>query len=308
MKQILQHVKVYFRWYLLLALAILSIVLWSVILREDHKGILTFAVLNIGQGDSLFIESPTGTQVLIDGGLGKNLMKEIAQVVPWYDRHIDMLVVTNPDKDHYEGFIPLLDKYKVDIVLESGTFSPTPTYTYLEKEIKDKNIPEILARRGQIVDLGGGAYLEILFPDRDVTNLASNDGSIVMRLVYGDTSVALQGDSTERIEHYLAGLDPSTELRASGLQSTILKAGHHGSKTSSSEEYVKAVDPRWTVISAGSQNKYGHPTQETLDTMAKLKIPTLVTCNMGRIVFHSDGKNFTLENKKIIEPVVGCVN
>ena len=114
MKQILQHVKVYFRWYLLLALAILSIVLWSVILREDHKGILTFAVLNIGQGDSLFIESPTGTQVLIDGGLGKNLMKEIAQVVPWYDRHIDMLVVTNPDKDHYEGFIPLLDKYKVD--------------------------------------------------------------------------------------------------------------------------------------------------------------------------------------------------
>ena len=302
MKKVFIHIRNYLRWYTLLILIFLAIILWSVVFHENRNGLLTFAVLNIGQGDSLFIESPTGTQVIVDGGPDKNLMREISTIMPWYDRHIDMLVVTNPDKDHYEGFIPLLDKYKVDVVLESGTQSMTPTYAFLEKKIKDKNIPEILARRGQIIDLGGGAYLEILFPDRDVSTLSSNDGSIVMHLIYGDTSVALQGDSTERIEHYLVGLDEER------LQSTILKTGHHGSKTSSSEEYVKAVNPRFTLISAGLNNKYGHPAQETLDTMQKLKIPTLVTCNMGRIVFHSDGKNFTLENKNIISPTVGCIN
>ena len=142
MRAILNHTRTYLRWYILLLLCILSIVLWSVILGEGHNGILTFAVLDIGQGDSLFIESPTGTQVIIDGGPDKNLMREIAQIIPWYDRHIDMLVVTNPDKDHYQGFIPLLDKYKVDVVLESGTQSPTPTYAYLEKEIASRETVE----------------------------------------------------------------------------------------------------------------------------------------------------------------------
>lgn len=300
MKQIFLHVRTHLRWYVLLVLILLSIILWSVILHEDRHGILTFTVLDIGQGDSLFIESPTGTQVLVDGGPDKNLMKEISHVMPWYDRHIDMIVVTNPDTDHYEGFIPLLDKYSVDVMMESGTNSPTPTHAVFEKEIDDKHIPRIIARRGQVIDLGGGARLEVLFPDRDVSGTSSNDGSMVMRLVYGDTSVALQGDSTAKIEEYLVGLD------GSGLQSTILKVGHHGSKTSTTEEYVRAVSPQFAVISSGVNNKYGHPDAETLDTLAKLKIPTFDTCVMGDIVFHSDGKIFTLENKNVKDVSVGC--
>ena len=299
MQSFFSHTRTYLRWYVLLTLVFLNLVLWSVVLRE-HKGILTFAVLDIGQGDALFIESPTGEHVLVDGGPDKTLLREVSQVMPWYDRHIDMLVVTNPDKDHYEGFIPLLDKYSVDVVLEPGTINKYPEYGVLEKKIADKHIPEILARRGQIVELGGGAYLQILFPDRDVSGLSSNDGSIVMRLVYGSTSVALQGDSTAAIEHYLVGLD------GANLKSTILKAGHHGSKTSSTEEYVAAVAPQWTVISSGADNSYGHPNQETLDTMNKLNIPTYDTCNNGRITFESDGKNFVLENKSPKPAVVGC--
>ena len=300
MKKIFTHIQAHLRWYVLLSLAFLAIVLWSIALQEDLHGVLKFEVLDIGQGDSLFIESPTGTQVLIDGGPDKNLMKEISGVMPWYDRHIDMLVVTNPDKDHYEGFIGLLDKYSVDVVLEPGTTNPFPAYGVLEKEIADKKIPRVLARRGQIVDLGDGAYLEILFPDRDVSDLSSNDGSIVMRLVYGDTSVALQGDSTAKIEHYLAGLD------GANLKSTILKAGHHGSKTSSTEEYVAEVTPQWTVISSGLDNTYGHPHKETLDTMLKLNIPTYDTCNNGTLVFESDGNQFILKNKNPKPAMVGC--
>jgi len=289
MSQAFLHARTYLRWYILLALLFISVLLFSVILREDRNGILTFVVLDIGQGDALFIESPTGTQVLVDGGPGKALMKEISTVMPWYDRHIDMLVVTNPDKDHYEGFIPLLDKYAVDVVLESGTHSPTPEYVTFEKEMIDNKISKILARRGQIIDLGGGAYLQVLFPDRDVSGLSSNDGSIVMKLVYGDTSVLLQGDSTAKIEQYLVDLD------GDNLKSTILKVGHHGSRTSTSEEYVKQVFPEWAVISAGKDNSYGHPHKETLGILSKFRVPIIGTHEVGRIVFHSDGKGFVLD-------------
>ncbi len=301
MNQIFSHIKSYFRWYVLLCLVVVLIVLSSVILHENRHGMLTFAVLDIGQGDSLFIESPTGTQVIVDGGPGNNLMKEISTVVPWYDRHIDMIVVTNPDADHYSGFIPLMNKYSVDVDLESGTNNPFELYGVLEKEIADKGIPKILARRGQIIDLGGGAHLDIIFPDRDVSGLSSNDGSIVMKLVYGETSVMLQGDSTAKIEDYLL-----TNTSTSTLKSTILKAGHHGSKTSNTLEYVTAVSPEWSVISSGANNSYGHPHTETLETMDKLKIPTYDTCNNGTLIFKSDGKTFTLKNKNPKPAVVGC--
>ena len=301
MIRIFSNIRDYLRWYILLVLVFVSLILWTVVFHESRNGILTFAVLNIGQGDALFIESPTGTQVLVDGGPNNALMKEISAVVPWYDRHIDMLVITNPDKDHYEGFIKALDKYSVDVVLEPGTSNPYQAYTVLENKIAEKKIPRILARRGQIVDLGGGAYLQILFPDRDVSGLSSNDGSIVMRLVYGATSVALQGDSTAGIEHYLVGL-------GTPLKSTILKAGHHGSRTSSTEEYVSSVSPEYTVISSGLNNSYGHPHKETLDTMNKLSIPVFDTCNNGRLVFQSDGKNFVLKSKNPKPASVGCKN
>ncbi len=299
MRKAFSHIRVYFKWYFLLGLTVLSIVLHSVILNEDRKGILTFAVLNVGQGDALFIESPTGTQVIVDGGPGKTLLREISSVLPWYDRHIDMIVVTNPDADHYEGFIPFLEKYSVDVILEAGTTNENLEYEVLEKEIIEKKIPKVLARRGQIIDLGGGAYLRIIFPDRDVLGLTSNDGSIVMQLVYGNTRVMLQGDSTAKIEHYLAGLD-------SDLKSTILKAGHHGSRTSSTEEYVSKVSPQYTLISSGKNNSYGHPHKEVLETMNKLQIQTLDTCTMGRIIFYSDGETFLLKNKKIVQVNAGC--
>lgn len=300
MQRIFSHIKQYLRWYVLLFLVVLSVVIWFALAHENRKGILTFEVLNIGQGDALWIESPTGVQVLVDGGPNNALMKEIPKVMPWYDRHIDMIVVTNPDKDHYEGFISLLKKYKVDFALESGTNSKTETYAFLEKEIADKKIEKIVAERGQVIDLGGGAYLQVLFPDRDVSGLSSNDGSLVMKLVYGETSVMLQGDSTAKIEDYLLTLGTTT------LKSTILKAGHHGSRTSSAFEYVQAVSPEWIVISSGLRNDYGHPHKETLETMKKLGIPTYDTCNNGRLVFESDGKKFFLKNKNTKEAVVGC--
>lgn len=279
------HIRQNLRWYLLLLLIILSIVLWSATLADDQKG-LTFAALNVLQGDSLFIASPSGVKVLVDGGPNNNLMRELPAVMPWWDKHIDAIIITNSDSDHYSGFISLLKNYKVDVVIESGYRSQTSDYSLLEKEITDKHIPEIIARRGEVIDLGGGAQIKILFPDRDVSGLASNDASIVSRLTYGDTSVLLTGDSPIKIEDYLIQLD------SNNLRSTVLKVGHHGSKTSTSDEFVKTIAPQIAVISAEKGNSYGFPHQQTLDTLNKYKVQILGTYDLGRIVLQSDGKSF----------------
>jgi len=286
MPSVFSHIKRYTRWYVLSVLIFISITLWVVVLSYGKDNTLTFATLNIGQGDALFIESPTGIQVVIDGGPNRAIMKELSAVMPWYDRHIDMLVVTNPDRDHFEGFIPLLDKYKVDVVLVSGTEKESEVYKVFENKLKEKKIPEKVARRGQVVDLGGGSFLQILFPDRDTSKLSPNDGSIVMKLVYGKTSVMLQGDSTSKIEEYLVTLDKGE------LKSDILKTGHHGSRTSTSQVYVEAVEPGWAIISAGEDNSYGHPHQEVVDNLNKHKVKIIGTYDIGRIVFESDGENF----------------
>lgn len=294
------HIRAHLRWYVLGSLVFVSVVLWSIAVHENRNDIMIVSFLNVGQGNSVFIESPTGTQVIVDGGPNNNLMKEISAVLPWYDRNVDMLIISNTDQDHFDGFIPFLRKFSTNVVLEPGTTNTNEPYKILENEIANKKIPKIIARRGQIINIGGGAYLEILFPDRDVSGLATNNGSIITRLVYGDTSVLLQGDAPQVMEDYLVSLG------AEKLKSTILLVGHHGSKTSTGENYVKAVSPKWAIISASSDNTYGHPNQETLDTLNKYKTIILATCTMGRITFQSNGKEFVLKNKKTTNVSAGC--
>jgi competence protein ComEC len=294
MRAIIFHIREHLRWYILGFLTLFSIIIWTVAIHENRNGILTVAFLNIGQGNATFIESPTGTQVIVDGGPNKTLMREISSVIPWYDRHIDMLIVTHPDRDHYEGFISLLDKYSADAFMESGIKDVSEEFLTLKQKIFDKKTPDILAHRGQVIDIGGGAYIEILFPDRDVSGLETNNGSIICRVVYGDTSLLLEGDAPQIMENFVLTLGGSTMPTTGGsLKSNVIEVGHHGAKTSSSEEYIKDVAPEFAIISVGKDNTYGHPNKETLDTLNKFNVQILRTDQIGRIVFESDGKIFT---------------
>ncbi len=289
MRGVFSHIKNNFKWYILLSLLFLNITLLYVVLHEDRGNKLTVSFLNIGQGNATFIESPTGTQVIVDGGPNKTLTGEISAVMPWYDRHIDALIVSHPDKDHYEGFLPLLDKYSADVFVESGIQDVSSEFLSLKQKISDKKIPDVLARRGEVIDIGGGAYIQILFPDRDVSGLETNSGSIICRLVYGETSLILEGDAPQATEDYVLSLD------GAGLKSDMIEVGHHGAKTSSAPDYLSAVSPQYAVISVGKDNSYGHPNQETLDTLGNVGAQILRTDQLGRITFVSDGKIFTKE-------------
>lgn len=252
-----------------------------------RKGLLTVSVLNIGQGDAIFIQAPNGAQFVVDGGPDNRLLGELGRIMSFFDRNIDGIMITNPDKDHYAGFLSLISRYKVGQVVEAGTKSDTSTYAALQEAIEELKIPKTIAKRGMkiVLDQESEVYLEILFPDRDVSTLSTNDGSIIAKLVYGNTSMMLQGDAPDKIEQYLLSLDRGE------LDADILKTGHHGSRTSTSESYVRAVSPDYAVISSGRDNSYGHPHKEVLDTLSSLNIPILRT-DQGRVTFVSDGNKF----------------
>jgi competence protein ComEC len=273
-----------FRVILILALLGLAVFLFSLDRNYSGRG-LTFAMLDIGQGDALFIESPAGTRVLLDAGPPGRILGQMARVMPPFDRKLDAIIISHPDADHISGFKDILADYQVGEIFDPGIADDTALYQSIVKEAKDKNVPTILARRGMRLDLGGGAVIDILFPDRDVRDWETNAGCIVARLAYGGTSVMLTGDSPIDSEKIIMAETPP-EL----LKSTVLKVGHHGSANSSSPEFVSAVSPQYALISVGKNNKYGHPTSKVLDILAAEGAEIYRTDLLGTVIMQSDGK------------------
>lgn len=264
--------------------------IWYVAVAESRSGFLTLAVLDIGQGDAIFIEAPNGVQVIFDGGPDGSVVTALREVMPFYDRTIDVIFVTNPDKDHFAGFIDLFNDFVVSSIFESGTKNDTEIFSFFNQVAKNETSNRRLVRRGQriILDSDFGVFIDILFPDRDVSGLSPNDGSIVAKLVYGKTCAILTGDAPSAIENYLIWLDKKA------LDCEVLKIGHHGSKTSTSPEFVVAVSPDFALISAGKDNKYGHPHQETIQTLENFGAVIFSTAQAGTIILKSNGDDWSL--------------
>lgn len=244
--------------------------------------------LDVGQGDAIFIESPTGTQVLIDGGRDAGVLRELTKVMGFFDRGIDLVVATHPDMDHIGGLIDVLKRYDVATVLMTENESDSSSFASFNELVQAEGARVIYVRKGQVFDLGlgraGSITLHVLFPDRDPRGFESNVSSIVTQLQYGDIGFMLTGDSPQSIETYLVS------ILGNGLESEVLKAGHHGSRTSSNESFVRAVHPEYAIISAGKSNSYGHPHKEIMSLFQMLGITTKNTAESGSVSFESNGE------------------
>ncbi len=252
------------------------------------KNVLKVVFLDVGQGDAIFIQSPTGNQLLIDSGNGGTILPKLGSVLPFFDRSLDAVLATHPDQDHIGGFPDILKFYKVDNFFQNGAVYGTATAQEVMKDVGAKNIKNETLCRGEILDLGGGASLEILWPltcDSAKKSSDTNSDSIVAKLVYGDDSVLLTGDAPQKTEKALISLDPFS------LKSTILKVGHHGSKNSSSEDFLRAVSSTDAVISVALKNSYGHPSIVVTDELKNLGENILQTSLLGNVLFYSDGVN-----------------
>lgn len=269
-------------------LSILAFIIGHALVRESQAGGLRVSFLDVGQGDAIFIEAPSGRQVLIDAGKNRSVVRQLSKHMPWYDRSIDVVIATHPDADHIGGLPDVLSRYRVGLIIESSVRdedgADAIAYEKAATVEAAAGAERLVAERGQVIDLGDGARIEILFPDRAVPSIETNTGSIVARLVYGETVFMLTGDAPKAIEEFLVRLD------GKALKSDVLKAGHHGSRTSSSLSFVGFVSPEYAIYSRGCDNTYGHPHDEVKETFAKLEIPTLDTCENGTITFVSDGK------------------
>lgn len=249
------------------------------------RGQMVLAFLDVGQGDSIYVRSPDGYDMLIDGGPDHAAVRELPNVMGPLDRTIDLVVETHPDKDHIAGLVDVLARYQVRTVMTPGVANDTDTFRALEHAIaSEPQVTRVTARRGMRIHLGSAVYADVLYPDHDVSRIrATNDASITLHLVYGSTTAMLTGDLPSTIEDILVR-DYGT-----ALQGDILKAGHHGSKYSTDALWLRAVHPRVVVISAGAHNTYGHPSPDVLERVRDAGADIVSTIDRGTIIYESDG-------------------
>ncbi len=265
------------------------LVLRDITFFHEPTGFLEVAFLDVGQGDAIFIESPSGMQVLVDGGRGDGaVLRELPRVMGFFDRSIDMVVATHPDADHIGGLIDVFKRYRVDAVLMTDNVNDTPTYDSFMRAVRHEGAHIYEAKRGNTYDLGAGlagsTTLTVLFPDRSVETIETNTASIIAQLSYSDADVLLTGDSPSSIERYLVDID------GTALMSEVLKVGHHGSHTSTDAQFLEMVRPKYGIISAGKDNSYGHPHREVMDLLIQYGVETQNTADKGTIRMTSDGQ------------------
>ncbi len=279
-----------YRSLLILCFVVAILFVAILVLRpKDTQETGSLAMLNIGQGDSFLITAPSGAQLLIDGGKDSKVLTELARVMPRGDFSIDVVIGTHPDADHIGGLPLVFDRYRVGLYLTTEAQSESKVFDDLNAIIAQKGIPAYYARAGMRVILDPTTSFTVLFPDRDTTGWETNTASVVGRLDIGEASALMTGDSPTSIETYLAANNPKV------IDVDILKLGHHGSKTSSSEAFLRATSPSLALISAGVNNRYGHPAPEVIDRLTKLKIPWVSTQDKGTVVFIPSGTSWSIK-------------
>lgn len=273
-------------WLAVLALAAANVFIWYAVF--PRAGVLTVSFLDVGQGDAIYIEAPNGRQMLVDGGAGPAVLRELGEVMVFGDRSIDAVIGTHPDKDHIGGLAGVLSRYDVGVFVDPGMPNDTIAWRVLEEEIVSRGVPRKIARRGMRIDMGSGVIVDVLSPERTPRGADTNSASIITKISYGESSFLLTGDAPKKIEERLIALDGVR------LESDVLKAGHHGSRTSTSERFLAAVAPSLAVISSGEGNSYGHPHKEVLNLLEAHGVRVLRTDESGRVTFTTDGRTVKL--------------
>ena len=288
--------KFLFYWWGFLSLTLLATMYVAYCQLPPRQ--LEVYVLDIGQGDGTLIRTPYGRTIVIDGGPDLSVLAQLGRILPYLQRTIDLLILTHPDADHLIGALAILQRYRVRYVLVTDVQDDSALYEAWHKQLQQRNIPVLLAGQVRAVSLGKNLQATILYPKQSIAEKKFsqvNDSSIVTRFDFGTTALLFPGDATIFVERQL--LEIPGELAAD-----VLQAGHHGSNTSSSQEFVQAVQPNLVVISAGKNNRYNHPSQLVLERFNRLGIPWLLTARNGTVRLTSDGRKISAYPSRFENP------
>ena len=278
-----------YRYGLLIVLALGG--LFSVVFGGvSQSEFLAVHFLDVGQGDSILIQTPDGFEVLIDGGATSQVIRELAEEQSLFDRQIDVVIATHPDTDHVGGLVDVLERYEVDLILQTEADSDSPAAVAFTRAVENEKATVQFAQTGQVIQIGASTTIEVLSPASATDNWRANAESVIVRVVYGDTAFMLTGDAPDSIEDYLVG------VYGEKLKSNVLKLGHHGSQTSTSGLFLDIVQPQYAVVSASLDNRYGHPDQSVMQRVFARNIQTFHTGIDGTVSFYSDSQTVWRES------------
>lgn len=254
---------------------------------------LVVKILDIGQGDAVLVREKQ-TVILIDTGDIEKRDRLVRLLDAEGIERIDILVITHPHADHLGGFAQLAKRYKIGQIYDCGKPTKTAVYRDYLKTVKEKQIPFTVVKQGDVLTWGESLRFEVYGPPKlsgEYDDL--NNASIVGRLVYGDFSLLLTGDCES------AGEKAIVKKYKDRLKSTLLKAPHHGSRTSSSSVFLKTVAPQAVLISVGADNEYGHPHEVICKRYAKFGFDVYRTDTDGTITVTSDGRTYEIEKENV---------
>ncbi|PWX22499.1 MBL fold metallo-hydrolase [Clostridium perfringens] len=244
---------------------------------------LMISYMDVGQGDAAYIKV-NGNDILIDAGPRSNSKELLEQLKAKNIDDFELVIATHPHEDHIGGMVDVFKEYEVKAFYSPKITHTTKTYENLVKAVKDEGLKTKELKGGMVIDLGEGAKFEVFTPQKSEYE-ELNDYSPIMKLSFGDTSYLFTGDAEKLAE------EEALAKYKTSLDSDVIKFGHHGSSSSSSNAFIEAVSPKYGIISCAKDNKYGHPHRETLDIIKKYNIKTFRTDTDGEIILTSDGKS-----------------
>lgn len=259
----------------LLMFALAALCAREALMLADGK--LHVHVLDVGQGDAIFIVTPSGKQILVDGGPDLSVLSHLSTLMPFFDRSIDLVVLTHTDSDHITSLPQVCKRYSVGAALLSGDLGNSGKVDALVDVLQHSNTDVLLADPAIDISFTDGVTLDTVWPTPDAGKrdaLSRNNLSVVFRILYKDQKILLTGDIEEQAE---------SQLLATGadIDTDVLKVAHHGSKTSTSTGFLLAATPDTAVISVGKSNRYGHPHAQVVDRLHHFGIPTKTTAERG---------------------------
>lgn len=256
--------------------------------RLPDDGKLYVRIFDIGQGDAILIRTPSGDDILIDGGPDDRIVEKLGDALPPNDRDIELMVVTHPHADHMVGLVEVLRRYEVRRIWTSGAANNTASFRALENAIQAEGAAVEVARTGTRL-MFGSTTIDVVYPSEGTTLPDDpNDQSVVFMLTDGAVRLLFTGDATERVEKELLARASST------LRAVFLKVAHHGSRYSTSREFLEAVSPALAAISVGEKNTYGHPSYRTLRRLREAGVAVYRTDESGDLSFTVDGTSVIL--------------
>jgi competence protein ComEC len=260
----------------------------GLLVREANRlpdGAFHVHFLDVGQGDAALLVSPSGKQIVIDGGPDLSALSRIGERMSFFDRTIDLLVLTHPNTDHLVALPELAERYRIGAALLSVVEYPLPLYERFLTLMHQVDIPVIIADPKQDIVMGDGLILDVVWPPGNThgtTVKNTNDASVVVRALYGNHAILFTGDIEKKAE--MAILRSGTDVR-----SNVLKAAHHGSKTSSSTGFLLGVKADIAIISVGKENSFGHPNAGVLERLRTLGMNVHRTDVEGTVSIESRG-------------------